>query len=167
MSDNITFLLSLDNYVYGVLTFALEECPFNIIKRMIVECTYLHGIKTYKVFATSKDIEDIITITTNCEFKPLFLKDNTAGNVITTGYKTSVDYYIDTNKISITTQNILSTYLKQNTEDEFISFCSEFIEDFETLELIERTFESIKDADMMSQCDALLSDSNEDVVLNQ
>lgn len=144
MTDNITLLLSLDNYVYGVLTTALELCPFNLIKRMALGTTYLYGIKTFKVFATSKDIEDIITMTTNCLLKPLFLKNTIPGNVITTQYEsnnTNVDY-------------------------EFMKFCNDFVEDFETSKLVDKTFEDFQDDDMMRQCSILMDDYVEEVLMD-
>lgn len=172
MTDNITLLLSLDNYVYGVLSFALEICPFNVIQRMTVDTTYLFGIKTLKIFAPSKDIEDIIRWTTNCEFKPLFSKENESDIVITTEYKRckiNVDYTFNVNKVSVLTLNIIENYnniLKQNIENEFQAFCNDFIEDYETLKIIDRTFEDIQDADMMQQCNALMNHYVQDTILN-
>lgn len=164
MSDNITLLLSCDNYVYGLLTCALEEYPFNIFKGLVVETTYLYGIKTLKIFAISKDIEDIITLTTNCEFKPLLFKDSTSGNTITTKHEictTNMHCYINISTISMTTQYILEKYkdrLKQNIEDDFISFCAECVNDYETSQFIYKTVESIQDADMMIQCSDMMNE---------
>jgi hypothetical protein len=161
MTSNITLLLSLDNYVYGVLTTALDLYPFNLINITVMDTTYLFGIQTLRVFATSKDIEDLITLTTNSVLKPLFLKDSTYCNVITTQCetnKTNVDCCIDKPKIIDSTQDILEQYDKVNQESEFISFCNDFLKDYNTLQLIEQTFESIQDADMMIQCNALMND---------
>lgn len=172
MNDNITLLLSLDNYVYGVLTTALDLFPFNLIKSMIVDATYLYGIKTYCVFANSKNIEDLIVLTANSVLKPLFFKDDTSGNVITTRnqtYKKNLDCYINTSKVSITTQNILQQcdkILNFTFDDKFLSFCNDFLQDCETLKLIEKTFEDIQDADMMIQCDNLLSDYVEEMIID-
>lgn len=169
-TNNIVLFLSLDNYVYGVTETALELNPFSLIKRMVVDITYLYGIKTYCVFASSKDIEDLIILTTNIIYKPLFLKDNTLGNVVTTKTnKINVDCCIDLSHVSITTQNILKEYDKvsqSNVEDEFKSFCSNFLEDYETLRLIDQAFESIQDADMMIQCSRLLNDYVEEIVID-
>lgn len=169
-TDNISLFLSLDNYVYGVTTTALDLNPFSLIKRMVVDITYLYGIKTYCVFASSKDIEDLIILTTNSIYKPLFLKDNTLGNVITTKTnKINVDYCIDLSQVSITTQNILKEYdkiLQASVEDEFKSFCSDFVENYEVLQLIDQTFESIQDADMMIQCSNLMNDCIEEILID-
>jgi uncharacterized membrane protein YheB (UPF0754 family) len=168
MTNNVTFLLSQDYYVYGVLTTALDLFPFNLIKRMVVNTTYLYGIQTYCVLATSKDIEDFISLTTNSVIKPLFLKRNTSSSMITTQYdkdKENTNCYIDTSIVSTTTQNILEQYdniMKANVEDEFKSFCNDFVQDCQTLQLIDKTFEEIQDADMMIQCSNMLNDCIEE-----
>jgi hypothetical protein len=139
---------------------------------MVVDTTYLYGIKTCKLLATSKRIEDIITLTTSSTIKPLFLKDNTTCKMITTQDETNISHAhccIDTNRILSTTHDILqqrdNMLKKENVklEHDFESFCNEFIEDYETIQLIEKTFESIQDADMMIQCDILMNDYVEDI----
>ena len=165
-TDNITLLLSLDNFVYGVTTTALKVYPFNLINQMVVDTTYLYGIKTCKVLATSKRIEDIITLTTNSIIKPLFLKDNTTCNMITTQHKSDINNVhccIEPNTLSIRTHNILEQHdiLKEHNsmlEDNFISFCTDFIEDYEISQYIKQAFENIQDADMMIQCDILMNE---------
>lgn len=164
--------MSLDNYVYGVLTSALDLYPFHLIKRMVLDTTYLYGIKTLQVFGSSKDIEELIKLTTNSVLKPLFLKDNTSGSVITTQEETdkkNENCYTDISQVLITTQNILEQYdniSKTNAEDEFSAFCINFIEEYETSRLIDKTFENIQDADMMIQCNNILNDFVQDVLIN-
>lgn len=171
-TENIILLLSLDNFVYGVTTTALKFYPFNLINQMVVDTTYLYGIKTCKVLATSKRIEDIITLTTSSTIKPLFVKDNTTCKMITTQDKTDISNVhccIDPDTILISTHEILTQREsvlkneKMNLEHDFKSFCNEFIEDYETLQLIEETFESIQDADLMIQCDILMNDYVEEI----
>jgi hypothetical protein len=172
-TDNITLFLSLDNFVYGVTTTALTFYPFNLINQMVVDTTYLFGIKTCKLLATSKRIEDIITLTTSSTIKPLFLQDDTICKMITTQNETDVSHAhcccIDPNTILITTHDILqqrNNMLKEENaklEHDLESFCKEFLEDYETFQLIEKTFESIQDADMMIQCDILMNDYVEEL----
>jgi hypothetical protein len=52
--------------------------------------------------------------------------------------------------------------MKANIEDEFKSFCNDFVQDYETLQLIDKTFEEIQDADMMIQCNNMLNDRIEE-----
>lgn len=156
--DNITLLLSLDNCVYGVLTKALDCHPFNIIKRMTFDYTYFYGIKTMKVFAMSKDIEDIISETSNgASFKPCFIQDNKPTNIITTKHDNNQiqSVYIDIFKITEDTHNILSG----NLDYEFIEFCNDFIDDYEKNNINDKIFESLEDHDMILQCNRLLNDN--------
>lgn len=155
--NNITLLLSLDNRVYGVMSNALELHPFNIIKRMSVGFTYLFGVKAQQIFAMSVDIEDIISLTSNgTSFKPLFIKDDTMTNVITTKYDDSepTSIYIDLLRIANETDNILcSSY-----QDELRLFCCDILDDY-VVGHTDNMFESLNDHDMMMQCSNLLNDN--------
>lgn len=140
-----------------------------MIQRLVVDTTYLYGIKTLALFATSKDIEELIVLTSSSVLKPLFWKDNTLSNVITTQYdKRNADYFIDFNHVSTTTHTILeqcNIKLKANVEEEFTSFCNDFVQDCETLQLIDETFKNIQDADMMVQCNELLYEYIGEVIM--
>lgn len=157
--DNMTLMLSLDNCVYGVLTNALDCHPFNIITRMKFDYTYLYGIKTMKVFAMSKDIEEIISQTSNgASFKPFFVKHNQSTKSITTKYdeNQTQSVYIDVFKIINDTNNILSG----NLDNDFVSFCNEFINEFEIAKYNDEIFENLQDFDMMVQCNNLLQENS-------
>jgi hypothetical protein len=154
--NNITLLLSLDNRVYGVMNNALELHPFNILGKMTVGNTYLYGIKTNKIFATSVDIEDIISLTSNgASFKPLFIKDNTKTNVITTKNDNSepISVYIDYFRIANETDNIL----RSSYYDELRMFCCDILDDY-VVGHTNNMFESLTDHDMMIQCSKMLND---------
>jgi hypothetical protein len=154
--DNITLLLSLDNRVFGVMNNALDLHPFNVLKRMSVGFTYLFGVKTYKIFAMSVDIEDIISLASNGQsFKPLFIKDDTMTNMITRKYDNSepCSIYIDLYRITSETDNIL----RNSYQDELRVFCCNFLDDF-VVGHTNNMFESLTDYDMMIQCSKLLNE---------
>jgi hypothetical protein len=155
--NNITLLLSLDNRVYGVMSSALELHPFNILKRMSVGYTYLCGVGTHRIFAMSVDIEDIISLSTNgVAFKPLFIKDDTMTNVITTKTDNTTPYVncIDLSKIVNDTDNIL----RSSYQDELRVFCCDILDDF-VVGHTNNMFESLNDHDMMIQCSKILNDN--------
>lgn len=160
--DNITFMLSLDNHVYGVSSDALDNHPFNIITRMKFGCTYLYGVETLQLFAMSNDIEEIISKTSNgASFSPLFLKDDQPSNVITSKYDGMrlQSAFIDLSEVASQTNNIL----KSNLDDDFYSFCNDFLNDCEMKQDNDQVFESLNDHDMMKQCEDLLNDTETNV----
>ncbi len=157
--DNMTLMLSLDNCVYGALTNALDCHPFNIITRMKFDYTYLYGIKTMKIFAMSKDIEEIISQTSNgASFKPLFVKHNQSTKSITSKYdeNQTQSVCIDMCKIIRNTNNVLSG----DSEDDFMSFCNDFINEYEFAKHNNEIFEGLQDFDMMIQCNKLLQEDD-------
>ena len=159
--ENITFLLSLDNFVYGVVTSALDNHPFDVIMKIAVGNTYLLGVLTHKVFAMSVDIEEIISNASNgVKFAPLFINNTQLEKVITTNcdnLEPHTSRYIDVERVNNDTQNVL----KGNMDKAFISFCNEFIDDYEAPQN-DDIFDSLKDYDMMVQCDILLNDIEPD-----
>ena len=166
-TTNITLLMSRDNYIYSVMTEAMDELPFDTLRKMITDSTYIFGIKTFKVFANSQDISDMIALSTGCMFKPFYKINNSPGNLITTGNEMSCNPIHLTLKrvhVEINTRQILNSY----KDNQFNLFCQELLSQgvhYDITESVNDTFKSIEDADMSVQCMQMMED-NYDILLD-
>lgn len=144
--------MTIDNYVYGVAKKVLKLHPFDVIKKLLFGVTHLYGKKTYRIAINSQDFEQVIILSTGVDIKPLFKVEDKSNSLVTSGHTENM-HLIDNQKH---TGNTIIT-------DDFLLFCQEIVEDAVIKELVDITFESLEDSDMMIQSAEMLLDYHVDM----